>query len=143
MSLSLPDKDYEQSIELYTKAIELDDQNAVYFANRSLAYLRTESYGYALQDAIAAVKADPMYLKAYYRRAAAHMSLGKFKQALGDFEYVAKRRPQDKDADLKFKECQKIINKQKFERAIATETPTGQTLATMYRELETICECQS
>lgn len=99
-----------------------------------------ESYGYALTDAIAAVKAEPSYLKGYYRRAAAHMSLGKFKQALGDFEYVAKRRPQDKDAELKYKECQKIINKQKFERAIATETPAGQTLATMYRELDNICE---
>lgn len=99
-----------------------------------------ESYGYALQDAVAAVKADAGYLKGYYRRAAAHMSLGKFKQALGDYEYVAKRRPQDKDAELKYKECQKIINKQKFERAIATETPVGTTLATMFRDLDGICE---
>lgn len=140
LSLTLAEKDYEQSIDLYTKAIELDDQNAVYYANRSFAYLRMESYGYALQDAVLAVKAEPGYLKGYYRRAAAHMSLGKFKQALGDFEYVAKRRPQDKDAELKYKECQKIINKQKFERAIANETPVGQTLATMYRELDGICE---
>lgn len=135
---SLADKDYEQSIEMYTKAIELDDRNAVYYANRSFAYLRLESYGYALMDAVFAVESDPAYLKGYYRRAAAHMSLGKFKQALADFEYVAKRRPKDKDAELKFKECQKIINKQKFERAIATETPAGQTLATMYRELDGI-----
>ncbi|GAB0097717.1 Serine/threonine-protein phosphatase 5 [Sergentomyia squamirostris] len=130
-------KEYDKAIEFYTEAIKLDGENAVYYANRSLAHLRQESYGYALQDAISAVKSDPIYIKGYYRRAAAHMSLGKFKQALGDFEYVAKRRPQDKDAQMKFKECQKIINKQKFERAIATEKKEL-SLAQMYRDLDGI-----
>ena len=73
---------------MYSKAIDLDPNNAVYLANRSLAHLRQESFGYALTDAISAVKSDPAYLKAYYRRAAAQMSLGKFKLALADFEYV-------------------------------------------------------
>lgn len=132
-------QEYEKSIELYTKAIELDDNNAVYLANRSFAYLRQESFGYALQDAMAAIKADPTYVKAYYRRAAAQMSLGKFKQAFSDLELVAKRRPKDKDAQLKFKECQKIINKQKFERAIATEKKEV-SLSQMYRDLDGICE---
>lgn len=74
---------------MYTKAIELIPTNAIFYANRSLAHLRQESFGFALQDGIAAVKADPTYLKGYYRRAAAHMSLGKFKQALSDYEYVS------------------------------------------------------
>lgn len=74
---------------MYTKAIELNPNNAIYYANRSLAHLRQESFGFALQDGISAVKADPTYLKGYYRRAAAHMSLGKFKQALSDYEYVS------------------------------------------------------
>lgn len=84
-----PDKDYNKAIELYTKAIELDPKNAVFYANRSLAHLRQESFGSALLDGIAAVNSNPLYLKGYYRRAAAQMSLGKFKQALSDFEYVS------------------------------------------------------
>lgn len=82
-------KDFSKAIEMYTKAIELIPTNAIFYANRSLAHLRQESFGFALQDGIAAVKADPTYLKGYYRRAAAHMSLGKFKQALSDYEYVS------------------------------------------------------
>lgn len=85
----LSDKDFNKAIELYTKAIELDSSNAVFYANRSLAHLRQESFGSALQDGIAAVSSNPSYLKGYYRRAAAQMSLGKFKQALSDFEYVS------------------------------------------------------
>lgn len=66
---SSTDKEYNRAIELYTKAIELDPTNAVFFANRSLAHLRQESFGYALNDAVSSLKADPAYLKAYYRRA--------------------------------------------------------------------------
>ena len=80
---------------MYKKAIEICPC-AIYYANRSLAHLREESFGYALQDGIAAVKADPTYLKGYYRRAAAQMSLGKFKQALADFEYVSRDNLCDK-----------------------------------------------
>lgn len=87
--LLLPDKDYDKAIELYTKAIDASKPNAVYYANRSLAHLRQESFGFALSDGELAVKADPSYLKGYYRRAAAQMSLGKFKQALADFEFVS------------------------------------------------------
>ena len=50
-----------------------------------------------------------MYLKAYYRRAAAHMSLGKYKLALRDYERVYKARPNDKDSKAKFTECKKIV----------------------------------
>lgn len=102
---------YDKAIEFYTKAIEIDSSNAVYYANRSLANLRTELFGYALNDAVLAVKSDPSYLKAYYRRAAAHMSLGKFKLALSDFEVVSKRRPNDSDAKVRTKSfIYEIIN---------------------------------
>ncbi|CRK90452.1 CLUMA_CG004156, isoform A [Clunio marinus] len=130
-------KDYDKAIELYTKAIEIDPHNAVYYANRSLANLRQESFGYALNDALSSMKSDPGYLKAYYRRAAAHMSLGKFKLALSDFELVSKRRPNDADAKKKFVECSKIVKKIAFERAIAVDRPE-KTLAEMYQSLESI-----
>lgn len=130
-------KIYDKAIDFYTKAIELDTNNAVYYANRSLANLRTELFGCALNDAVQAVKADPGYLKGYYRRAAAHMSLGKYKLALSDFEVVSKRRPNDADAKKKFVECNKIVKKIAFERAINVDTPE-KTLAEMYQSLESI-----
>ncbi|XP_061395103.1 serine/threonine-protein phosphatase 5 [Musca vetustissima] len=133
----LKEKDFSKAIEMYTKAIELNPNNAIYYANRSLAHLRQESFGFALQDGISAVKADPTYLKGYYRRAAAHMSLGKFKQALSDYEYVSKCRPNDKDAKLKFTECNKIVKMRAFERAIAVDKPE-KTLTEMFRDFENI-----
>ena len=53
--------------ELYSKAIDLDSTNAVYFANRSIAHIKQESFGYALTDASKAIELDSTYTKAYYR----------------------------------------------------------------------------
>lgn len=82
------EQDYDTAIELYTKAIEVNSNVAVYYGNRSFAYLKTECFGYALTDASKAIELDKTYIKGFYRRAAAYMSLGKFKEALKDYEYV-------------------------------------------------------
>nr|CAI5818521.1 unnamed protein product [Callosobruchus analis] len=113
--------DFNKAIELYTLAIEKNPNVAIYYANRSFAYLKTEYFGYALTDASKAVELDKTYIKGYYRRAAAYMSLGKFKEALKDYEYVTKVRPNDKDAKEKYTECNKIVKKIAFEKAISVE----------------------
>uniref|UniRef100_A0A8C4QPA9 Serine/threonine-protein phosphatase n=1 Tax=Eptatretus burgeri TaxID=7764 RepID=A0A8C4QPA9_EPTBU len=115
------DKNYDQAIFYYTEAINLNGCNAVYYSNRSLAYLRTECYGYALSDASSAIRIDSNYVKGYYRRATANMALGKFKAALKDYETVMKVRPNDKDAKMKYQECAKIVKQKAFERAIACD----------------------
>lgn len=114
-------QDFNKAIELYTKAIEANPNVAIYYANRSFAYQKTECFGYALSDASEAIKLDKNYIKGYYRRAAAHMSLGKFKLALKDFEFVTKMRPNDKDAREKYTECNKMVKKLAFEKAISVE----------------------
>lgn len=83
-----PEKDYENAIKYYSEALEVNPSNAIYYSNRSLAYLRTECYGYALADATKALEIDKNYIKGYYRRATSNMALGKFKAALKDYETV-------------------------------------------------------
>ncbi|XP_028031383.1 serine/threonine-protein phosphatase 5 [Bombyx mandarina] len=114
-------QNYDKAIELYSQAIEKNPNSAVLYANRSIANLRLENFGYALGDASKAIALDKGYTKAYYRRAAAHMSLGKYKLALTDFEYVTTVRPYDQDAKLKYSECNKIVKKIAFEKAISVD----------------------
>ncbi|VDM49038.1 unnamed protein product [Toxocara canis] len=116
------DQAYDVAIDLYTKAIELDRSVAVLYGNRSAAYLKKELYGSALEDAAAALRIDPNYIKGYYRRATANMALGKFKLALRDYDAVRKARPSDKDAMRKYTECQKIVKKKAFEKAISVDS---------------------
>ena len=94
---------------------------ACYYANRSFAYLKTECFGYALIDASKAIELDKNYIKAYYRRADAYMSLAKFKLALKDYKTVKDAVPSDKDAKIKYQECNKIVKKLAFEKAICVD----------------------
>lgn len=104
---------FSQAIDLYTQAIELNGNNAVYWANRAFAHTKLEEYGSAIQDASKAIEIDPRYSKVsssyddtlrliliffadyyitepqgYYRRGAAYLAMGKFKDALKDFQQV-------------------------------------------------------
>lgn len=115
------EQEYEKAIALYTKAIELNPTVAVYYGNRSIAYLRTEYFGCALTDASKAIELDKNYVKGYYRRAAAYMSLGKFKLALADFKTVMKAKPTDKVVKDRCMECCKMVKMLAFQEAISVE----------------------
>lgn len=115
------EQNFTKATELYTKAIENNPDNHIYYGNRSFAYIKSEFYGYALTDANKAIELEPKYIKGYYRRGTSKLALGKYKQALKDYEYVHKISPNDKDAKLKYNECQKICNMKAFEKAIAID----------------------
>ena len=62
------EQDYLKAIPLYSAAIEHNPNSAVLFANRSFAYIKTECFGYALEDASKSITLDRSYVKGYYRR---------------------------------------------------------------------------
>lgn len=112
---------FAKAIAEYTKAIELDGSNPIFYSNRSICYVRLESYGAAIEDATAALKLDADFIKAYYRRGAALVGLQKYKEALSDFKQVVKRKPSDKDGQTKLQLCQAAIREAAFRSAIETE----------------------
>ena len=70
-------QEYEKAIELYSEAIELNPTEPTFYTNRSIAYFRTEAYGYALEDANKSIQLNPNFFKGHYRRAATNMALGR------------------------------------------------------------------
>ncbi|KAH0654585.1 hypothetical protein KY289_032263 [Solanum tuberosum] len=120
---------YSQAIDLYTQAIELNGENAVYYANRAFAHSKLEEYGSAIHDGTRAIEIDPRYSKGYYRRGAAYLAMGKFKDALKDFQQVKKLCPNDPDAAKKLKECEKAVMKLKFEEAISVPESQRRSVA--------------
>ncbi|PVV01639.1 hypothetical protein BB560_003933 [Smittium megazygosporum] len=79
-------QNYEAAIEEYTKAIQLNNENSVYYANRSAAYCQLRNYSDAEKDAQIAVDIDPTYAKAYNRLGHAHYGLENFEEALKAYE---------------------------------------------------------
>lgn len=111
------------AVELYTRALESapsDSVRAILLSNRAFAHVKLENYGSALADAESAQKADPNYVKSYYRRGSANVGLGKYKEAAHAFRIVLKLKPGDADASAKLQECEKLVRLAAFAAAIAT-----------------------
>lgn len=72
---------YKEAYDSYTKAIELDGQNAVYYSNRAAASSKMNDHTAALSDCKEAIEIDPNYSKAYGRMGLAYVSLNNHKKA--------------------------------------------------------------
>lgn len=94
----------EESITYYSRAIALDDTNAIVYANRALAFLRLKIFQKAEEDCTRAIALDPAYLKARTRRGMARHRRGKYEGAIEDFEHVF-------EMDAENKEVAKLLHK--------------------------------
>ncbi|EPY30055.1 TPR domain protein, conserved [Angomonas deanei] len=63
---------YKEAIAYYTKSIELDPQNAVYFSNRAAAYTHVKDYKSAIMDCERAIAINPNFSKPYSRLGTAY-----------------------------------------------------------------------
>ncbi len=72
---------YDDAIDCYTSAIELDVKNHVLYSNRSAAYAKVGQYEDALKDANECTSLNPSWAKGYSRKGAALEFLGKYVEA--------------------------------------------------------------
>jgi len=129
---------FQKACDAYSKAIEANPTNAVFYANRAFCHIKLEAYGSAIEDASKAVELDPTYIKGYYRRGAAYLAMGKYSKALIDIKEVIKIAPKDKDAKVKLDLCRKAIREQKFAEAIESEhgKPMSETAAADWKAMD-------
>nr|KMM66995.1 serine/threonine protein phosphatase PP1-gamma catalytic subunit [Coccidioides posadasii RMSCC 3488] len=115
--------DWPEALGFYTKAIEKYDRDPSFWCNRAQANIKLEAYGYAIADATKAIELDPSYVKAYWRRAVANTAILNSREALKDFKTVVRKAPNDRDAKLKLAECEKLVRRIEFEKAIEVAEP--------------------
>jgi tetratricopeptide (TPR) repeat protein len=77
--------DNEDALLCYSRSIAYDPRNSVVWANRAMAYIRTELFDLAEADAGVALLLDPAYTKAYSRRGLVRFKRGKYREAVQDF----------------------------------------------------------
>eukprot|EP00761_Pharyngomonas_kirbyi_P012836 gb/GECH01012863.1/.p1 GENE.gb/GECH01012863.1/~~gb/GECH01012863.1/.p1 ORF type:complete len:568 (+),score=202.42 gb/GECH01012863.1/:1-1704(+) len=73
---------HQEAIDFFSKAIECDDTNHVFFSNRSACYAKLEKYDKALEDADQCIKVNPTWPKGYTRKGAALEFMGRNEDAL-------------------------------------------------------------
>eukprot|EP00727_Mastigamoeba_balamuthi_P013833 m51a1_g9072 hypothetical protein (588) ;mRNA; r:127836-129949 len=84
--------------QAYSRGMAADPANAVLPANRAMAYLKLSKFNQAEEDCTLAIRNDPKYVKAYYRRAAARKALKKYGLAIQDLDKVLEMDPANKEA---------------------------------------------
>lgn len=114
----LGEKKYSDAELSYTAAIELDPNNAIYYANRAAVHIKMENYGYAIADADKAIELDPENHKAHFRKGVASMAILDFKKAQKSFKDVLALVP-DKTTKENLKVCTTQIRNKAFHDAIA------------------------
>lgn len=108
--------DIDQSIALYTQAVEIDPDNHVLYSNRSAAYMKTDSKSKALKDAERCVELAPEWAKGYNRLGVAQQSLKRFDAAMDSFKKGLQLEPSNTTLWSALSACQEAVEKDKSER---------------------------
>uniref|UniRef100_A0A3Q3K6Y9 Small glutamine-rich tetratricopeptide repeat-containing protein beta n=1 Tax=Monopterus albus TaxID=43700 RepID=A0A3Q3K6Y9_MONAL len=82
----MKEENYRCAVECYTKAIDLDLRNAVYYCNRAAAHSKLGNYTEATGDCERAIGIDPSYSKAYGRMGLALTAMNKYPDAISYFK---------------------------------------------------------
>ncbi|XP_063770360.1 small glutamine-rich tetratricopeptide repeat-containing protein alpha [Pseudophryne corroboree] len=118
-------ENFESAVSYYTKALELNPRNAVYFCNRAAAYSKLGNYAGAVRDCEEAITIDPSYSKAFGRMGLALSSLNKHSEAVGFYQRALELDP-DNDT---YKSNLKIAEQKMKEMPSPMAAPGGFDLA--------------
>ncbi len=75
------EEDFDKAKELYTKAIEVNPNNALYFDRRSSVYIKSQQYIEAAKDATSALALDPSLHSALLSKGTALFYMDNFFEA--------------------------------------------------------------
>lgn len=76
-------KNYEEAVELYSKAIEIDPKDPVFYSNRATSLFELEKFDDCILDCDKCIELNPQFVKAYFRKALA------LREKLDDVQAVA------------------------------------------------------
>lgn len=85
--------EYDKAVIEYSKAIDLNPYNSVYYCNRAAAYTRLQKDNDAINDCNEAIKLDPTYGKAYGRLGIAYSNLNQYDLAYKAYQSALKYDP--------------------------------------------------
>ncbi|XP_050354843.1 small glutamine-rich tetratricopeptide repeat-containing protein beta-like [Nymphalis io] len=84
---------HREALEKYSRAIELDPQNSVFFCNRAAAHFKLGEHESAVADCMAALALQPNYGKAHGRLGIALTAMNRHAEAHAAFARAAQLEP--------------------------------------------------
>ncbi|CDW77754.1 u-box domain protein [Stylonychia lemnae] len=103
-------KDYQKAIELYSRAIMINDNNPTFYLNRAKCFKMLKTFDKQYQDSLKAIELDDSYIKAYIVNGEALVELGKNDKNTAKIEKGILRMK--KALNMCFKQNQKNFEKE-------------------------------
>jgi len=100
-------KQYPQAIEWYSKAIKYDPQDSAFYSNRCAAYMGMNKFEEALADSEQCIVLQPNWVKGFYRKGAALVSLGRYEDAVRAFKRGLECEPNNEDLKERLAEAER------------------------------------
>ena len=87
--------EYEEAIQKYNEAVELNPNHAEFYNNRGNVKNKLRQYQEAISDFNKAIELDPNDAKAYHNRGVAKCHLEQYREAVSDFNKAIELDPND------------------------------------------------
>ncbi|KAI5620113.1 small glutamine-rich tetratricopeptide repeat-containing protein beta, partial [Silurus asotus] len=123
----MKEENFSSALECYSKAVHLDQRNAVLFCNRAAAHSKLGNYTEVIGDCERAIAIDPSYSKAYGRMGLALATMSKFSEAI---TYFKKALVLDPENDT-YKSNLKTAEQKKRESSGSTVSRLGFDMASL------------
>lgn len=101
-------QEYKEALKLYTEAIELDENNAVIYTNRSACYIKMGLLENGLKDSQKAKLLDPKWIKAYFREGESYLLMKEYGDAAASFWEGLQIEPSNKVFKQAFDQAVKV-----------------------------------
>lgn len=94
--ICVQNENYNEALELYSKAIDIDPNDATFYSNRSFVYLKLKQYFFANKDADTAIAINNYWAKAHFRKAEVYRAVGQYESALVSYGKAISILPTDR-----------------------------------------------
>lgn len=102
-----------EAVKCYSKAIEIDGNNHVYYTNRATAYAGMEEWEKCLTDSNKALSIKTDWVKGFFRKGQALVGLKRYEEGIVAYRRAVELDPKNEDITFRLKEAENLFKKYK------------------------------
>ncbi|XP_065834274.1 small glutamine-rich tetratricopeptide repeat-containing protein alpha-like [Oscarella lobularis] len=112
-----------EALECYTKAIEINPRDTIYFSNRAAVYSKMRNFQQAIEDCRKALEIDPNFGKAYGRLGFAYMNLNDMEKAESSYQKALQLDPENQS----YKTCLQVVQQKLASKSSSSSSSSAAT----------------
>jgi len=96
---------WADAVKFYTEAIKRNPQDAKIYSNRAACYTKLNAFDLTIKDCDTSISMDPLFVKAYLRKANVLKAMGQIKNAMEVYSKAMELDPNSDEAKNGYKDC--------------------------------------